>query len=61
MHIRPRRPSKHDGRYRHQRLFNGNGIGYLQLNEEGEPTRIDIHCVDGKLISFVDGYDEDWH
>ncbi len=61
MHIRPRRPSEHNGRYRHQRLLNGNGIGHLKLDEQGEPVVIGVLWVDGQDITFGTGYERDWH
>ncbi len=61
MHIRSRRPGQHGGRYRHQRLLNGNGIGRVRLNKEGEPVVIEILWIDGQQIVFKEGYDWDWH
>nr|CAA6822480.1 MAG: PhoD-like phosphatase [uncultured Thiotrichaceae bacterium] len=61
MHIRPRRPADHTGRYRHQRLLNGNGIGRLRLNDQGEPEEIEVLWVDGQDIKFGAGYERDWH
>lgn len=61
MHIRSRRPAEHDGRYRHQRLLNGNGIGRVRLNAEGEPVVIETLWIDGQQVAFKEGYDWDWH
>ncbi|MGB0846447.1 MAG: alkaline phosphatase D family protein [Thiolinea sp.] len=61
MHIRSRRPAEHDGRYRHQRLLNGNGIGRVRFNESGEPVVIETLWMDGQEIAFKEGYDWDWH
>ncbi len=61
MHIRSRRPAEHDGRYRHQRLLNGNGIGRVRFNAAGEPVLIETLWVDGQQIAFKEGYDWDWH
>ncbi|MEZ5479542.1 MAG: alkaline phosphatase D family protein [Thiolinea sp.] len=61
MRIRSRRPDKHEGRYQHQRLLNGNGIGRVRLDEQGEPVVIEVLWVDGQQIGFTEGYDWDWH
>lgn len=61
MWIRPRRPAQHEGRYRHQRLLNGNGIGRVRLDEHGEPVVIEELRVDGQRVEFGEGYEGDWH
>ena len=61
MHIRPRRPSPHEGRYRHQRLVNSTGIGVLQMDPSGQPVHISVRTTAGEDIAFDDGYQSDWH
>lgn len=61
MYIRPRRPIYEEGRYRHQRLLNGNGIGRVRLDETGQPTVIESIQVDKeKPVGFKEGYHLDW-
>lgn len=61
MYLRPRRPIYEEGRYRHQRLLNGNGIGRVRLDEQGKPTVIEsIQVNKAKPISFKEGYHLDW-
>lgn len=61
MHIRPRRPSPHEGRYRHQRLVNSTGIGVLRMDSSGQPVHICVRTTAGENIAFDDGYQSDWH
>ena len=61
MYIRPRRPIYEEGRYRHQRLLNGNGIGRVRLDETGQPTVIESLQADREeAIKFKEGYHLDW-
>jgi len=61
MYIRPRRPIYEEGRYRHQRLLNGNGIGRVRLDESGKPTVIESLQVNNKQpVAFEEGYHLDW-
>ncbi|HPY40328.1 MAG TPA: alkaline phosphatase D family protein, partial [Thiolinea sp.] len=47
MRIQQRRPSEHQGRYRHQRLYNGSGIGRVFFDEAGAPERIEVLSTRG--------------
>ncbi len=58
--IRQRRPSPHSGRYQHQRLANGSGIGRLRLNDEGAPISIEMLWVNGECLRFTEGRTTDW-
>jgi len=61
MYIRPRRPIYEEGRYRHQRLLNGNGIGRVRLDESGQPIAIEsIPVNQEEPITFEEGYHLDW-
>lgn len=60
MRIQQRRPSEHQGRYRHQRLYNGSGIGRVFFDEAGAPTRIEILSSRDECVQFNQGYDSDW-
>lgn len=60
MRIQQRRPSEHEGRYRHQRLYNGSGIGRVFFDEAGAPERIEILSIRDECIEFNRGYDSDW-
>ena len=60
MRIQQRRPSEHSGRYPHQRLYNGSGIGRVFFDEAGAPERIQILSVRDECIQFNQGYDSDW-
>ena len=60
MRIQQRRPSEHEGRYRHQRLYNGSGIGRVFFDETGAPERIQILSTRDECIEFNQGYDSDW-
>ena len=61
LYIRPRRPINVEGRYRHQRLLNGNGIGRVMLDTEGQPTLIESLQADPEqTVSFKEGYHLDW-
>lgn len=60
MRIQQRRPTEHAGRYRHQRLYNGSGIGRVFFDEAGAPERIEILSSRDECIHFTQGYDSDW-
>ncbi len=60
MKIRPRRPSPHRRRYRHQRLVNGSNIGRVRFDETGVPIAIEVLMADGECIAFTQGYKNDW-
>ena len=61
MYIRPRRPIYEQGRYRHQRLLNGNGMGRVRLDESGQPIAIEsIPVNQEEPITFEEGYHLDW-
>jgi len=60
MRIRQRRPGQYSGRYRHQRLVNGCGLGRLTLDEQGRPVRIEHLLTSGEAVEFTDGYESDW-
>ncbi|HPQ97814.1 MAG TPA: hypothetical protein PLN94_19720, partial [Thiolinea sp.] len=50
MRIRPRRPSEHAGRYRHQRLVNGSNLGRVMLDPDGVPQVIEVLMPDAGSI-----------
>jgi len=58
--IRQRRPSQYGGRYRHQRLANGSGVGRIRLDEEGAPISIEMLWVNGECLRFTEGRTADW-
>lgn len=60
MRIQQRRPSDHSGRYPHQRLYNGSGIGRVFFDENGAPDRIQILSTRDECIQFNRGYESDW-
>ncbi|WP_298610216.1 alkaline phosphatase D family protein [uncultured Thiothrix sp.] len=60
MRIQQRRPSEHSGRYPHQRLYNGSGIGRVFFDENGAPERIQILSTRDECIQFNRGYESDW-
>jgi len=61
MYIRQRRPIYEEGRYRHQRLLNGNSIGRVRLDETGQPTLIESLQADREQpVEFKEGYHLDW-
>lgn len=60
MRIKQRRPSQYSGRYPHQRLVNGAGVGRVYLNESGQPTRIEHVLATGEVVEFSPGYETDW-
>lgn len=60
MRIQQRRPSEHLDRYRHQRLYNGSGIGRVFFDEAGAPERIEILSSRDECVQFNQGYDSDW-
>ncbi|MCB1619296.1 MAG: alkaline phosphatase family protein [Thiothrix sp.] len=61
MRIRPRRPSEHAGRYRHQRLVNGSNLGRVMLDPDGVPQVIEVLMPDAGSIHFTEGYEHEWH
>ncbi|TXH68230.1 MAG: alkaline phosphatase family protein [Thiothrix sp.] len=60
MRIQQRRPSEHSGRYPHQRLYNGSGIGRVFFDEAGAPEQIQILSTRDECIQFNRGYETDW-
>lgn len=58
--IRQRRPSRHSGRYRHQRLVNGSGVGRVRLNTEGAPISVEVLWMTGECVRFTEGRASDW-
>ncbi|MEM7257029.1 MAG: alkaline phosphatase D family protein [Pseudomonadota bacterium] len=60
MRIRQRRPSQYSGRYRHQRLVNGAGVGRVVFDESGRPVTIEHVLADGEAVAFLQGYESDW-
>lgn len=60
MRIRQRRPSHYSGRYPHQRLVNGAGVGRVLFDDEGRPTKIEHVLADGEAVQFLQGYESDW-
>ena len=60
MRIQQRRPVGHQNRYRHQRLYNGSGIGRVFFDEAGAPERIQILSTRDECIEFSQGYESDW-
>lgn len=60
MRIRQRRPTQYSGRYRHQRLVNGAGVGRVYFDEAGRPVTIEHVLADGEAVGFVQGYESDW-
>lgn len=60
MRIRMRRPSNYSGRYRHQRLVNGCGIGRVVFDAEGRPVSIEHLLSSGETVEFKQGYESDW-
>ncbi len=60
MRIRPRRPGKHNQRYRHKRLVNGCNIGRVWFDVEGAPSKIEVLLTNGECIAFTEGYESDW-
>ena len=60
MRIRQRRPSLYRGRYRHQRLANGSGVGRVRLDAAGAPVAVDVLWLNGECVRFTEGRESDW-